>query len=240
MFSNKIKAVIFFILFFLNHFFVEGQELDSFQKSFISPPDLAKPRVYWWWLFNRVNKEGITRDLQEFKAKGISGVNLICTGGYAGLAPLPGVQYQSPEWWELFRYAVKEARRLDIEIGFNLSAGGWTMEGPWVTPDNAMKKLVQTEWKVAGPKKISERLAQPATVDGYYHDICVQAFRVEGTSKKLESDNVIDLTNRMGPDGQLRCDLPEGEWVILRTGYTLTGHPWSRWFARWQSEQWAR
>src|SRR6185312_2339830 len=131
-----------FILVLANIAPVCAQTPGSLSKSFISPPDSAKPRIYWFWLFNRVDRAGIKRDLEEFKAKGISGVNLICTGGYAGAAPLLGVKYQSAEWWELFRYAVKEAKRVNIELGFNLSAGGWTMEGPWVTPDNAMKKVV--------------------------------------------------------------------------------------------------
>lgn len=116
-----------------------SQKSDELRHSFNAPPNQAKPRVYWWWLYNRINKEGITRDLQEFKEKGISGVNLICTGGYAGDKALEGIKWLSPEWRELFRHAVSEAKRLDIELGFNLS-GGWTMLGPWVTYDNAMKK----------------------------------------------------------------------------------------------------
>jgi hypothetical protein len=200
------------------------------RDSFISPPDWAKPRVYWWWLYNRVDKEGITRDLEEFKAKGISGVNLICTGGYAGQAPLLGVEFLGAEWKELFRHAVSEATRLKIEMGFNL-AGGWTMMGPWVTPDNAMKKVVQTELKISGPEKYSGKLPQPGIVDGYYHDIWVQAFRVKGDEKKIEPNTVIDLTDKLKPDGQFDWNVPEGQWVILRTGYTLTGHPWSRWNA---------
>ena len=71
----------------LNSNSVNGQNFDSLASSFNSPPDSTKPRIYWWWLFNRIDKEGITRDLEQFKAKGISGVNLICTGGYAGQPP---------------------------------------------------------------------------------------------------------------------------------------------------------
>jgi hypothetical protein len=204
---------------------------DSLLRSFVSPPDPAKPRVYWWWLFNRVDKEGITRDLQEFRAKGISGVNLICTGGYAGIEPLPGVPYQSPAWWELFRHAVKEAKRCNIELGFNLSAGGWTMQGPWVTKDNAMKKVVSSVLKVVGPAKVSETLPHPETVDEYYHDIRVQAFRVRSDSTIVDTASVIDLTDQLKPDGHLEWEAPEGQWVILRSGYTLTGHPWSKWHA---------
>lgn len=210
---------------------VIAQDLDSLEKSFVSPPDGTKPRVYWWWLFNRVDKAGITRDLEQFREKGISGVNLICTGGYAGKAPLPGVKYQSPEWWELFRHAVKEAKRFKIELGFNLSAGGWTMQGPWVTKDNAMKKVVSAEVRVSGPAKFSARLPQPETVDGYYHDTWVQVFRVDGDSKVIDPASLKDLTDKLKPDGTFEWEVPEGQWVILRNGYTLTGHLWSRWFA---------
>jgi len=51
-------------------------DLDILRGSFIFPPDHAKPRTYWWWLFNRVDKEGITRDLEEFKAKGDLAVSI--------------------------------------------------------------------------------------------------------------------------------------------------------------------
>ncbi len=200
------------------------------EQGFECPPESAKPRVYWWWLFNRVDKEGITRDLEEFKAKGISGVNMICTGGYGGIEPLPGVKAYSPEWWELFRHAVKEANRLKIEFGFNLAAGGWVMEGPWVTPDNAMKKVVHADLNVAGPKKFSDKLPQPETVDGYYHDYCVQAFPHKGAGA-IDPEGIIDLTGKLQPGGRLEWEVPEGEWTIFRTGYTLTGTLWSKWHA---------
>ena len=115
----------------------------SLEKGFAKPPASAKPSVYWWWLFNRVDKAGITRDLEQFKAKGIGQVNLICTGGYAGDRAMLGVKFLGQEWRELFRHAVKEAKRLNLEMGFNM-AGGWSLMGPWVTQDNAMKKVTQS------------------------------------------------------------------------------------------------
>jgi|WetSurMetagenome_2_1015567.scaffolds.fasta_scaffold02617_6 hypothetical protein len=209
---------------------IKSHDARQLRESFITPPDSAKPRVYWWWLYNRIDKESITRDLEEFRLKGISGVNLICTGGYAGQAPLPGVTFLSKEWRELFRHALTEARRLNIEIGFNM-AGGWTMMGPWVTPDNAMKKVVYSELILSGPKKYSAKLPQPEIVDGYYKDIWVQAFRIKDDGEKSPIGSLTNLTDKMKPDGQFEWDVPEGKWVILRSGYTLTGHQWSRWYA---------
>jgi hypothetical protein len=207
-----------------------AQPTDTLLRSFVSPPDDAKPRVYWWWLFNRVDSAAIKLDLEEFKAKGISGVNLICTGGYAGKTPLLGIEWLGDKWRDLFRYAVTLANKLHIEIGFDM-AGGWTMMGPWVTRDNAMKKIVSIGMNVTGPARFSDTLPRPAIVDGYYHDILIQAFRIKDSTKKIESGTLIDLTSRLQPDGHVEWQVPEGRWVILRTGYTLTGATWSKWHA---------
>jgi hypothetical protein len=203
---------------------------DKLAEGFISPPDSAKPRVYWWWLFNRVDSSGITRDLEEFRNKGISGVNLICTGGYAGKEPLPGVRFMGEEWRALFRHAGREAKRLNIELGFNM-AGGWTMMGPWVTHDKAMKKIVFSKTEIRGPFDFSARLPQPETVENYYADIRVQAFRLENNGGRVVSGAVTDLSDKLKPDGTMEWHVPEGHWVLLRSGYTLTGHQWSRWYA---------
>lgn len=203
---------------------------DKLLEQFRSPPDSAKPRVYWFWIYNRVTKEGITRDLEEFKAKGISGVNLICNGGYGGKDALLGVEFLGDEWRSLFRHAVKETKRLHIELGFNM-AGGWTMMGPSVTQDHAMKKLVSTQLKVTGPAKMSLTLQKPEVVEGYYHEIKVQAFQISAGTKSIDPTTIIDLSSKLGNNNRLDWDAPPGDWVILRTGYTLTGHPWSKWKA---------
>ena len=223
-FLRRIRLLLAFALAGSLLFIADAQTFaaTTLDQNFVAPPDSAKPRVYWFWLFNRVDKAGITRDLEQFKAKGISGVNLICNGGYAGLAPLPGVKYQSPEWWELFRHAVREAKRLNIELGFNFSSGCWVMLGPWVTPDNAMKKVVQTDLNVTGGKKFSGILPQPDTVDGYYHDYCVQAIPQPVAGAAINPADIIDITGKLQPGGRLEWDAPPGKWTILRTGYTVT------------------
>jgi hypothetical protein len=43
-------------------------------------------------------------------------------------------------------------------------------------------------------------------------------------SEVILKDNVVDLTSEMKPDGTISWTPPSGKWVILRLGYSLTGH----------------
>ena len=44
------------------------------EEAFLHPSDAAKPIMIWQWMDGVVSKEGITADLEAFKAAGISGV----------------------------------------------------------------------------------------------------------------------------------------------------------------------
>jgi len=152
------------------------------EAGFRSPPDEAKPRVYWWWLNNLVSKEGITRDLQEFKAKGIGGVLLFNAGGAAG--PMPsGPNFMSPQWRELVKHAVREADRVGLEVSLNLCSG-WDAGGPWITDDSASHQYAQSEMTLQGPQRFSGKLPQPPGSVTGYHDIAVQAFRQPAGTKE--------------------------------------------------------
>ena len=87
-------------------------------EGFINPPSEAKPRVFWWWLNSMATKESITRDLEELKDKGFGGA-IIYDGGSSNYEiakkTKAGPVFGSPEWIELFVFALKEADRLGLE-----------------------------------------------------------------------------------------------------------------------------
>ncbi|TZF82815.1 glycosyl transferase family 2 [Pedobacter sp. BS3] len=142
---------------------------DELLKHFISPPDTSKSSCYWWWFNGLVDKEGITRDMEEFRAKGMGGVLLVNSSGGLGGVPFPqGAKFLSDEWKELYRHAMKEAKRLNIEVGINLSSG-WCMGGPWIKPENSGRWYLQSELTVKGPQKFSGKLPLPGSHDGYNH-----------------------------------------------------------------------
>ncbi|WP_415909558.1 glycosyl hydrolase [Oleiharenicola sp. Vm1] len=147
----------------------EPASLASLRREFVAPPATARPGCYWWWLDGLVNKPAITRDLEEFAAKGIGEVLLVNS---ANLRASPdfggGVKFLSPEWRELYRHALREANRLGIEVGVNL-CGGWCMGGPWIPPEHAGRWFLQSRLVVEGPRQFSEPLPLPGHRDGYDH-----------------------------------------------------------------------
>ncbi len=137
-------------------------------KAFQTPPVSARPSAFWWWFNSLVDKPAITRDLEQFKAKGMGGVTLICSGNDYGVAPMPrGPVFLSPEWRELYKHAVKECARLDLELGVNFCAGGWCMGGPWIKPEYSSRWYVQSLTNAVGPGTFQGQLPVPGYRDGY-------------------------------------------------------------------------
>lgn len=52
--------------------------------------------------------------------------------------------------------------------------------------------------------------------------------RVISADDVIMEDDIVDLTGKMGDNGRLDWDVPEGQWTVVRFGYTTTGitnHP---------------
>jgi hypothetical protein len=146
---------------------------ETLAQKFAAPPDTAKPWVYWFWSDGNITKEGITADLEAMKRAGIGGVLIMEVDQGPPKGP---ARFMSPRWRELFKFVLAEARRIGIEVNMNNDAGWCGSGGPWITPENSMQKVVWTETRVAGPKRVDTILKQPETVKGYYRDIAVLAF----------------------------------------------------------------
>ena len=195
------------------------------EKNFVNPPDSAKPSCYWWWLNANVDKEAITRDMDEFRAKGIGSVLLVCSGNWGGPNNVRGPAFLSDEWRELYKFALKEANRVGIKVDVNL-APGWNMGGPWVTPDKACRWFLQSETSVKGPQKYSGKLPLPGVKDGYdsppqlgvghsinlrfeqvdYRDTAVVAFRTPPKGRPAARADLPAKSNRQDADCFIASD----------------------------------
>ncbi len=65
--------------------------------------------------------------------------------------------FMTPAWNDAFRYAVTVADRLGLEFAVASSPGWSETGGPWVRPEQSMKKLVWTEARIAGGRAFKGR-----------------------------------------------------------------------------------
>ncbi|MES2447381.1 MAG: glycosyl hydrolase [Bacteroidota bacterium] len=138
----------------------------------------AKPWVFWYWVQAGVSKKGITVDLEAMKTNGIGGAYLMTIKGGKSSNPSlyeKPVEQLTPEWWEMVKFAMDEAKRLDLKLGMHVSDGFALAGGPWITPGLSMQKVVSSRIIInASSAKI--RLPQPETKENYYKDIAVYAY----------------------------------------------------------------
>ena len=223
---------------------------EDLQKAFVTPPDAARPWVYWFWLNQNITREGITADLEAMKRVGIGGVLIMEVDQGAPVGPVP---FAGPKWRELFNYVCSEASRLGLEVNMNNDAGWCGSGGPWITPELSQQKLTWSETAVAGPRSFDDTLAEPPKVAGYYRDVAVLAFptpqgklRIKDIQGKaafvrqefppppatfptvpaeqtIPTGKVLDLTAQF-QKGRLAWQVPEGDWTVLRIGHTTTGN----------------
>jgi hypothetical protein len=59
---------------------------------------------------------------------------------------------------------------------------------------------------------------------GQVHDYYAIPTPKDGAPAAVKATDVIDLTGKMQPDGSLTWDAPAGRWIVVRMGYSLTGH----------------
>ena len=164
---------------------VQAVDYNYLSEHFKSPDSLYGTDCWWWWLNGHVSKEAITKELEAMKARHFYGAMVFDAGGHnqRGNRDIPmGPEFGSKEWNDLFVYALDEAKRLGLEIGFNIMSG-WNLGGPRVTPEYAAKELVFTETEVKGGKKMELSLEKPQVNKGFYKDIVVLAFPLKPENK---------------------------------------------------------
>ncbi len=154
-----------------------GQDaVAALRKGFEGPPAEARLRCYWWWLNGDTTEATITHDLEGMAAKGYGGALLVDANGsnQEGNQEVPaGPEFGSPAWVKLYVHALKEAKRLGLEISLNITSG-WNLGGPGVKPEDGSKILTWTrQTAVAGPEQV---LQMPAAQNGFYRQIAVLAY----------------------------------------------------------------
>jgi hypothetical protein len=191
------KPLLSITLFLFLFIFISGTLAQNTLSSaeFRTPPNSTKVNTWWHWIAGNISKEGITKDLESMKQQGISQVTILNIGDQTSwfnpktYVPVE-VKFNSPEWYEMFQWALKEANRLDIKIGVHNCDGWSTSGGPWITPELSMKQYVWSKSIVDGGKDISTKLAQPLAINNFYRDVAVVAYPIEEKQNSFQKAKV--------------------------------------------------
>lgn len=144
---------------------------NTMEEQFVSPPNSAKPRVWWHWMDGNITKEGIEADLQWMKRVGIGGLHNVDVGLNTPQLVENRLGFMTPAWREAFRFTASLAAELELELGIFSSPGWSETGGPWVRPDQAMKKLVWSKTLVKGGSLFNGKLPDLPKVTGPFQNI---------------------------------------------------------------------
>jgi len=147
---------------------VSAQDL---KKGFQTPPQEARPRVWWHWMNGNITKDGIRKDIEWMHRVGIGGFHNFDAGMATPQVVEKRLTYMSPEWKDAFRYAVMLADSFGMEVATAACPGWSNTGGPWVKPEQAMKKLTWREMNVKGGKRLNMVLPAPFTTTGFFQNV---------------------------------------------------------------------
>ena len=175
-------------------------DLGTLSENFVTPPDDARPGVYWYFMDGNFSKEGITKDLEAMREQGIGYVVFLEVN--VGV-PRGKTDFMSPEWLDIFGHIVSECKRTGIRIVLGIGPGWTGSGGPWVKGSESMQHLVASRTEVSGGGRVSVKLEVPAPNPpyfgegsftpasredwrNYYEDVCVLAFPSVGEGSRIK------------------------------------------------------
>ncbi|MCP5523631.1 MAG: hypothetical protein H7A46_18995 [Verrucomicrobiales bacterium] len=212
--------------------------LATLREVFLHPPEEAKPRGYWVWPHGNFDYATLRTELEEFKAKGLGGVDIFDLGirDRDHVIP-PGPGFLSVEQVDGIAYALEQAKRLGLKLGLIVSSS-WNAGGTWTPPEFASMNLVAWREEVTGPQHYDRVLPFPELPDSFkkpygtyplqvprddsgeprfHREVAVLACPLDATGRIVDPRQVRVLGDQVEAGGRLVCDLPEGRWLILRT-----------------------
>ncbi len=144
-------------------------------ETFGNPPNSARPRVWWHWMNGNITTMGIRKDLLWMHRAGIGGFQNFDASLATPQIVKKRLIYMTPEWKDAFYFTTKLADSLHLEMAIAGSPGWSESGGPWVKPEDGMKKIVWSETRIKGGAPVTIVLPNPPSVTGTFQNIPLQA-----------------------------------------------------------------
>lgn len=147
------------------------QAQPSLESAFQAPPPEARPRVWWHWMNGNISTDGVRKDFDWMERTGIGGFQNFDAALSTPQVVEKRLIYMTPEWKEAFKFTTELAASKGLEMAIAGSPGWSESGGPWVSPEQAMKKLVWSELDIPGGKRFKGVLPHPPTATGSFQNI---------------------------------------------------------------------
>jgi hypothetical protein len=210
--------------------------VENLRQGFQSPPQSARPKVYWWWLNGYVDSVRVKEELRAMKDAGISGVDIFEIGvppnrDPEGLIPA-GPAFMSEESLKMIQLAINEAGKLGMEVNLGV-ASSWNAGGSWVEPIHAAKTLYASKVTIRGHQKVTMKLPFPEITPGrggeprkieyqangrpvYSEEVAVIAVP-SGGKDLADTSNIINVSGFFNTQTEeLKWQAPTGTWDVYR------------------------
>jgi hypothetical protein len=159
----------------------------------------CRPWAYHWWLGSAVDRENLAREINRHRQGGLGGVHVVPIYGAQG-AEDRYLEYLSPQWMELFTFAVEQSKQLGQ--GVDMTTGtGWCFGGPNIPPELGCRNLVVKRIDAPGEGKLPDDL-HPSRV-------AIQAVVAYGPEGQRH-----EITDRLRADGSLDWTPPADGWTV--------------------------
>ncbi len=198
-------------------------------KQFKNPSSDFQVHTWWHWIDGRMTRDGITKDLESMKEQGIVQATILNIGMSSGVdIGIKKIRFNTEEWYDMFKWALKEANRLGILIGVH-NCDGWSESGgPWITPEMSMKKFVFTKTQVYERQK-NIKLPQPLCETDFYRDVAVVAFRnykdqqmgIQQKLPKVNMNDTIDGVSLVDGNPQSMIEVRKGDIINLTSNASV-------------------
>ena len=189
-------------------------ELDAY-PGFVNPPPGYGEVAFYWWLGDRLTKERLEWQLNQLQDKGVMGLQVnYAHSDQGGL--IYGYTYPSDpplfseEWWELFRWFLKEAKKRDMSV----SLSDYTLSSPgqgWYT-DEIIRENPDLHGAVLHCEIRETEGGPEVCTETPQNTIAVVAYKLRDGI--VEPGTAVDL-NPLVNRNTLKWNPPQGKWRIF-------------------------